>query len=132
MFWFIVLLLCIGAGFYFYQKMMSIEQEIRAEQELEKANSPAVQEPKKHPEESPKTTIFDSENDLAVVIQEPVTIEETILAEVLKNPGLKQTDLYQLPVETSKKQMQKLLKEMADNGKIKRGKKGSSYLLYPA
>ncbi|MCW8891926.1 MAG: hypothetical protein OQL18_01250, partial [Deltaproteobacteria bacterium] len=35
MFWFIVLLLIVGAGFYFYQKMMTIEREIRAEQDGE-------------------------------------------------------------------------------------------------
>ena len=45
MFWFIILLLFVGAGFYFYQKMMAIEREIRAEQEIEKVPVAAAQEP---------------------------------------------------------------------------------------
>ena len=39
MFWFIVLLLVAGAGFYFYQKLSTIEREIRAEQDAERARS---------------------------------------------------------------------------------------------
>ena len=45
MFWFVLLLLLVGAGFYFYRKMMSIEREIRAEQEVEMASDTMAQEP---------------------------------------------------------------------------------------
>lgn len=134
MFWFVILLLFVGAGFYFYQKMMTIEREIRAEQEIEKAHIAAVQEPEKRPEETPQKTVFDSELSPAAVAPEsaePSTLEETILAEVTRQPGIKQTELYPAFADTNKKQLQKLVKGMADNGVLRREKQGSSYLLYP-
>ena len=82
MFWFIVLLLFVGAGFYFYQKMMTIEREIRAEQEIEKAHITVAQEPEKQSEETPGNTVFDSESSLAPV--EPETVEPTTLEETKK------------------------------------------------
>ncbi|MDA3903038.1 MAG: hypothetical protein PF441_06270 [Desulfuromusa sp.] len=135
MFWFIVLLLVVGAGFYFYQKMMTIEREVRAEQEMEKVQTPAAQEPKKQQEKIPKATVFDAGNSLAAVVPEtsdPTTLKGAVLAEVTKQAGMKQTELYPLFAETSKKQLQHLLKEMADDGILRREKQGSSYLLYPA
>ena len=135
MFWFIILLLFVGVGFYFYQKMMTIEREIRAEQETEKAHNAAAQKPEKRPEETPQNTVFDSEVSPAPVeseMPESTTIEETILAEVTRQPGTKQTELYPRFASTSKKQLQQLIKEMADKGILRREKQGSSYLLYPA
>ena len=134
MFWFIILLLVIGAGFYFYQKMMTIEREIHAEQEIEKARVVAVQEPEKQPEETPPNTVFDSENSPAPVEPERAeasTLEATISVEVTKQPGIKQTELYPLFADTNRKQIQKLIKEMADKGVLRREKQGSSFLLYP-
>ncbi len=134
MFWFIVLLLFVGAGFYFYQKIISIEREIQAEQEMSLAQSTATQKPEKRLEESPHETVFDStESDSPVVplASESSSLEESILAEVTRQPGLKQTDLYPLFAATNKKQLQRLIKEMADNGRLKRERKSSSYLLYP-
>ena len=61
----------------------------------------------------------------------PTTLEETILAEVTKQPGIKQTELYLFFAATNKKQLQQLIKEMADNGVLRREKQASSYLLYP-
>ena len=134
MFWFIVLLLVIGAGFYFYQKMKSIEREIYAEQKIEAAQNTTAQKAEKQPVDVPQTTVFDSETDLSAVVyevSESATLEDSILAEVAKQPGLKQTDLYPLFAATNKKQLQRLIKEMADEGKLKREKKSSTYLLYP-
>ena len=134
MFWFIVLLLVVGAGFYFYQKMKSIEREIYAEQKIESAPDTTAQEAEKPPVDIPQTTVFDTESKLSTVAQEvsePATLEVSILAEVANQPGLKQTDLYPLFAATDKKQLQRLLKEMADAGRLKREKKSSTYLLYP-
>ena len=134
MFWFIILLLVIGAGFYFYQKIISIEREIHAEQELATAHNVPAQETEKQPADAPEMTVFDSGSSLETVAQksaEPSTLEKAILAEVIKQAGIKQTDLYPLFAATNKKQLQKLIKEMTDSGKLKREKKSSSYLLYP-
>ena len=67
MFWFIVLLLVVGAGFYFYQKLISIEREIHAEQE---AYTVALQKAEKTPEEVPEAKEPDPETTPAAVIPE--------------------------------------------------------------
>jgi len=134
MFWFIVLLLFVGAGFYFYKKIISIEREIQAEQEMALAQNTAAQKSEKLPEEAPQTSAFDpkeSASPVSPITSESSNLEESILAEVTKQPGLKQTDLYPLFADINKKQLQRLIKKMADNGRLKREKKSSSYLLYP-
>ena len=131
MFWFVVLLLVVGAGFYFYQKMMAIEREIRAEQVAE--NEHVSPEPEPEPENlAAKPTSLDKENGSATAVQEQSPIEEAIISAVAEKPGIKQTDLYPLFADTSKKQLQKLIKNMSDNGVLRREKQGSSYLLYCA
>ncbi len=135
MFWFVVLLLFVGAGFYFYQKMMTIEREIRAEQEVENVHTAAEQGTGKQEDEIPQSTVFDSEDSFPSIDPEMVevtTLEETIFAEILRKPGIKQTELYPLFADTNKKQLQQLIKEMADTKILKREKQGSSFLLYPA
>jgi hypothetical protein len=131
MFWFIVLLLVVGAGFYFYQKLISIEREIHAEQEVYNAS---LQKVEKVPEGVPVAKDADSENMSSVVTTEngePISLEEMICVEVNKQGGIKQTDLYPLFSATNKKQLQRLIKGLADDGRLKREKQGSSYLLYP-
>jgi len=131
MFWFIVLLLVVGAGFYFYQKLISIEREIHAEQE---AYSVALQKAEKTPEEVPEAKDPDPENTPTAVIPEQdelTSLAEMICAEVNKQRGIKQTDLYPLFSATNKKQLQRLIKKLADNGRLRREKQGNSYLLYP-
>jgi hypothetical protein len=138
MFWFIVLLLVVGAGFYFYQKLISIEQEIHAEQE---AYSAALQKAEKTPGEVPTAKEADLEEEEldpeaaspAVTSEpsEPISLAEMICAEVNKQTGIKQTDLYPMFATTNKKQLQRLIKELADDGRLRREKRGSSYLLYP-
>ncbi len=137
MFWFIVLLLVVGAGFYIYQKMMAIEREIRAEQEMEEGHVQVSQTTVDNSEESSSTTIFDSESSSAPVESESesgkaTSLEDAILAEVIRQPGIKQTELYPLFADVNKKSLQQRVKVMTDRGGLRREKKGSSYLLYPA
>ena len=131
MFWFIVLLLFVGAGFYFYQKMMAIEREIRAEQEAGKDHIVAVSAPEKTTENTIFDSVGSSSVDVADIV-EPTSMEDAVIAEVTKQPGLKQTELYPVFTDISKKQLQKLIKDMTDRGVLKREKQGSSYLLYLA
>lgn len=136
MLWFVVLLLIAGAGFYFYQKMVQIEREIRAEQA-------GVPETGKMPEVSPTDSEDSSDTVLVTPVVEDMTpqvapvgdagfeLADEILAAVSNMPGIKQTELYVSFVDINKKQLQKTVKDLADQGQLKREKQGSSYLLYP-
>ena len=144
MFWFIVLLLIAGAGFYFYQKLTTIEREIRAEQEAEKegvAASPAVNtvksEPERRQEEVSDPPIVSSEVErMAVkatpVSGEPLSLEDEVLSAVNNLPGVMQAELYNSFPDVDKKRLQQVFKELADSGKLRREKQGSSYVLHPA
>ena len=134
MFWFILLLLLVGAGFYFYQKMMSIEREIRAEQEVEMTSATAAQEQPvvvENVESETVATVVEKKEETSAGGTEPARVEERVLAAIAKQPGIKQTELYTIFSAENKKQLQRVLKEMADNGQLKREKEGSSYLLFP-
>lgn len=131
MFWFIVLLLVVGAGFYFYQKLISIEREIHAEQE---AYSATLKKAEMSPEDVSAAKGPDLEKSSSAVHPEKgeaTSLAEMVCAEVYKQGGIKQTDLYPLFAATNKKQLQRLIKELADDGRLRREKQGSSYLLYP-
>ena len=134
MFWFVLLLLLVGAGFYFYRKMMSIEREIRAEQEVEMASDTMAQEPvvvEDVESETAAAVVVEKKEETSAGEIEPARVEEKVLAAIAKQPGIKQTELYTIFSAENKKQLQRVLKEMADNGQLKREKEGSSYLLFP-
>ena len=133
MFWFVLLLLLVGAGFYFYRKMMSIEREIRAEQEVEMASDTMAQEPVVVEDVASETAaaVVEKKEEASAGEIEPARVEEKVLAAIAKQPGIKQTELYTIFSAENKKQLQRVLKEMADNGQLKREKEGSSYLLFP-
>ena len=135
MFCFIVLLLLIGAAFYFYQKLMAIETEIRAERSLETAPCSVAQEPDSASGEVSKADVFETKiNPLETVPVEEVLVpvETAIIAAVTDQAGIKQTELYSLFADQSKKQLQQTIKDMTARGLLRREKQGSSYLLYIA
>ena len=138
MFWFIVLLLILGAGFYFYQKMMTIEREILAEQETQQGTASTTEavQTEETEQESNDPPVVTPEIEKMVAKAEPVvdellSLEEEIFAAVQNMPGIKQTELYSSFADVDKKQLQKLLKELGDSGKLQRKKEGSSYQLFP-
>lgn len=138
MFWFIVLLLILGAGFYFYQKMMTIEREILAEQETQQGTAgttEAVQTEETEQESNDPPVVTPEIEKMAAkaepVVDELLSLEEEIFAAVQNMPGIKQTELYSSFADVDKKQLQKLLKELGDSGKLQRKKEGSSYQLFP-
>ncbi len=138
MFWFVVVLLIVGAGFYFYRKMMTIEREILAEQEAERgpAEKAEPDRPVKKEEAFNDPPIVTPEVEKMVakaepVAAEPLSLEEEILTAVENLPGIKQTELYGSFADVDRKQLQKLLKELGDDGRLTREKRGSTYLLYP-
>ena len=119
MFWFVILLLIVGGCFYLYQKLMEIEREIRAEQEMEQ---PVVKvETKKDASDdaedvvNPPIVSPEVENLVAkaeTVADESLSLEDEILGAVKNMPGLKQTELYESFADVNKKRLQQLLKEM--------------------
>ncbi len=140
MFWFVVLLLVVGAGFYFYQKLTAIEREIRAEQAAEKAraaaSSSAVVEAKKPAADlaaEPELVAVEREPTIAEtpVPAEATSFEDEILAAVNNLPGIKQTELSAGFPDVEKKRFQQTIKKLADDGSVRREKEGSSYLLFP-
>lgn len=143
MFWFVVLLLLAGAGFYFYKKMMAIEQEIRSDQDVNEVTASSESASEQEPPEAVADTEEVAESPIIVSAVDKMTskvvpvadasfnLEDEVLAAVKNLPGVKQTELYESFADVNKKQLQQLLKDLDEGGKLKREKKGSSYLLYP-
>ena len=132
MFWFIVLLLFVGAGFYFYQKLMAIEREIRSEQEAEQQQMSLSRDAEPAPPAGAPAVRPETPADLEPSeLMPPSSVAGTIMAAVASRPGIRQTELYTHVKEVDKKRLQQTLKELADRGQLRREKQGSSYLLYP-
>lgn len=136
MFWFIVLLLLAGGGFYVYSKLREMERQIRAEQEREKE---LAQQQSVVATETTAPAAQQDASPMAATATVPAaastaadTDEQKILAAVQRQPGIVQSELYALLPAMSKRQQQQLIKQLADDGKLKRKAHRSSYQLYPA
>ncbi|MBD1400934.1 hypothetical protein [Pelovirga terrestris] len=130
MFWIVLLLILLGGSFYFYQRMVALEQEIRAEQEREKElqaqqvnQESAAAAPKKI---EPALVGAAAENPATEMAENP------ILQCVCAHPGVVQADLYADVPQLNKKQAQQMIRELVDAGKIRRERLGSSFKLYLA
>lgn len=140
MFWFMMLLLIVGGCFYLYHRMVVIEEEIRAGQAIvKKPVEKPLQETQSSDdaEEIASPPVVTTEVESMAPKVEPVandslSLDDEIFSAIQNLPGIKQTELYNSFADINKKKLQQLLKEMDDEGKIKREKKGSSYLLFPA
>ncbi len=139
MFAFVVLLIVIGACFYFYQKITALEQEVRAE--LARAKAAAVPPPAPAATEVKAPVVKEAKTVVAETAEPTVKKETTaaekdliaaIGAEIKKKPGMKQPELYKIFADTHRKQLQRAVKEMAETGQLKREKQGNTFLLYPA
>ena len=152
MFWFIVFLLMVGAVFYMYQNLKTMEKEIREEQlrakemsrQQKDAEAKATPEPKpaatveeapadsqKDPEPAEAAVEKNDESEVRMQEKGDSTQEDNEVISLIKaNPGIKQTELYGKVTSMTTKQAQQLLKKMADAGEIKREKVGSSYKLF--
>jgi hypothetical protein len=125
MFWFILLLLIIGTGFYLQSSAREVEDEIKSLQE-----QPCATKDVKPVVESNVPPSTEPED----LVKEPAATDPLIsqIIEIVENnPGMKQTELYPQVSDVSKKVLQQTLKELADGGCLKREKNGSTYLLFP-
>ncbi|WP_020676553.1 hypothetical protein [Geopsychrobacter electrodiphilus] len=127
MHWFMLLLLAtlIAGGYYVYQRLLTIEREIREEQNLvsdQHEEHSFVETPPfdaSTPEKAPIVTT--TEEDLGV----------EILAFVALNPGLSQAEVYARFPDSDRRELQKRLRKFDQAGSVRREKEGSSYRLYP-
>ena len=139
MFWFVLLLLLVGGGFYLYQKLVTIEREIRAEQAREKASQQASVAPATasrddagRPDAEAQPGEQERQEDREGPAQPRGSDEAAILARVREQPGIVQVELYPLFASVDKKQMQKKIRQLADDGLLRRERQpGGSYRLYP-
>jgi len=130
MFWFVLLLILLGGGFYFYQRMVALEQEIRAEQEREK-----VQQASQGGEETSVAVPLENESAQSAVAVAATDgfegeVDHPILRLIDAKPGVVQSDIYAELPQLNKKQVQQIIRELVDAGKIRREPLGSSFKLY--
>ena len=129
MFWFVLLLIIMGGAFYFYQRMRALEQQIRAEQAREKEQqqaqqqSAAVVNDAPAPSASPVNTepVSSSADDLSV---------EPVVNAIQSQPGMLQADIYAKLPQLGKRQIQQLIRQLEEEGKVRRERSGSTYQLY--
>ncbi|MFO7766390.1 MAG: helix-turn-helix domain-containing protein [Pelovirga sp.] len=133
MFWIVLFLLLLGGLFYLYQKMKALEQQIRAEQALEKASQQL------------ESTAADSATELASAAQNPSrtvspapasdgqsinTACDPVLHAIDSQPGVLQADIYDQLRQFKKRQVQQMIRQLVEDGKVRRERAGNSYQLY--
>ena len=121
LFFILLLLALIAGGVYVYQRLVTIEREIRAEQGSENQAETA---PEVKPEAPPRP-----EPVPVAAVNE--TMDSRIMRLIEETPGLSQTELYEEFADTERRDIQKLLREMDQQGRLRREKKGNSYRLHP-
>jgi len=123
-FWlFLILVILILAGGWFYRRLLDIEQDIRremAEEQVANADRdevPAAEEtPENRSQEPPEVS----------------DVEQRILDIVSAESGLLQTDLYDRFAGLPHRKLQQLLRSMEGDGRLRREKEKGSYRLYPS
>jgi hypothetical protein len=123
MFWFILLLLVIGTGFYLNSCAHEVERDIKALREQ-------VYVPEKVELAELSVAVEDAPHADSGQVGADL-LATRILGIVAANPGMKQTMLYPQLADVAKKVLQQQVKGLADGGRLVREKSGSSYLLYP-
>ena len=130
MFWIVLLLILLGGGFYFYQRLTDLEREIRAEQEREKE-----QQARQGSGETSAAAPLEKESAqpaAQTVAAEPAAelVENSILRIICAQPGVIQSDLYGDLPQLNKKQTQQMVRELVEEGKVRRERQGNSFKLY--
>ena len=126
LFFILLLFALIAAGYYVYQRLLKIEREIRAD----KYTAAAEDHTPPHEPESTVAEPLPTAVTPAVASQD-LGLREQVLLAIAERPGLAQTELYGRFPDAERRELQKLLRELDQSGKLKREKKGNSYQLYP-
>lgn len=130
MLWIMILFLALFcAGYYFYKRLVTIEREIRATQQR-KVDEPELPKVSEAPAvETPEVETPEVEQDAQLNAAE--NLLEDLLATVRETPGLAQLELYRHFADRDRRELQKMLRELDHQGRLRREKKGSSYRLFP-
>lgn len=125
LFFMLLLLALIVGGYYVYQRLLTIERDIRADQRSSAEEDVSASAKESGEEASPGHATTTGAAD----------VQETLSAQVLRlvreHPGFVQPELYVRFGEDKRRELQKLLRELDQQGLLRREKKGNSYRLYP-
>ena len=127
LFFILLLIVFIVAGYYVYQRLLKIEREIRADQHslVEKDDS-VIESDIKPVSSEPAQKLEDSD-----ALSEDIGLNDQIMLVVEDSPGLAQAEIYDKFPGTDRRELQKLLRQLDQSGRLRREKKGSSYRIYP-
>ncbi len=131
-FWsFLILVVLILAGAWFYRRLQDLEKDLRREMEADAAAG-----------RTEKTVVGNGDvlppnGSTVSPVDEPVAREPEDLAGrvsdlVAAEPGMRQTDFYNHMPDVPRKALQELLRNMEHEGGLRREKDRGSYKLYPA
>jgi len=108
-----------AGGYYCYRRLQGMEQEIRDEQK----KSPDPPEP----EEIKSGSAGDSGGQERAIVSSLAT-QLVFLAQA--EPGILQTELYRRFPGENRRTLQELLRQLADEGRLRREKVKSSFRIY--
>ena len=133
MFWFILFLVVLGAGFYFYQRMTTLERQIRVEQALEKERQDSelsTTTPATEVASAPVTTSKTASASIPPGDQSVDKGQDPVLMAIHSQPGVLQADIYDQLPQFNRRQIQQMIRQLVEDGKVRREREGSSYQLY--
>ncbi len=127
LFFILLLIAFIVAGYYVYQRLLKIEREIRADQHSLVEEDDSVIESDIEPvSPEPAQKVEDSD-----ALSEDIGLNDQIVLVVEGSPGLAQAEIYDKFPNEDRRELQKLLRQLDQAGRLRREKKGSSYRIYP-
>jgi len=109
-----------AGGYYCYRRLRGIEQEIRSEEE-----QPAPPAPPVSPQ---KGRVSDSSKGPREVGR---PLAERLSDLVRKEPGILQTELYRRFPDENRRALQEQIREMVEEGSLRREKEKSTFRLFP-
>lgn len=128
LFFILLLLALIVGGYFIYQRLRTIEREIRADQAAMSEQQDAEPSPAPEPPEVKST---EKGIELVASSEPEGGLVEQVLKLVEEMPGLAQTEIYSRFDASDRRELQKQLRLLDQQGKLRREKKGNSYRLYP-
>ncbi len=127
LFFILLLIAFVVAGYYVYQRLLKIEREIRADQHALVEEDDSVIEPDIELVSSgPAQKVEDND-----ALSEDMSLNDQIVLAVEGSPGLAQAEIYDKFPDNDRRELQKLLRQLDQSGQLRREKKGSSYRIYP-
>ena len=127
LFFILLLIAFIAAGYYVYQRLLKVEREIRADQHaLVEEDDSVIKSDLEPVAPEPAQKVAESDP-----IAEDVGLNDQIMLVVEASPGLAQAEIYDKFPGTDRRELQKLLRQLDQTGQLRREKKGSSYRIYP-